>query len=210
MTAAPTASLHFPQAAQVLCELGKSFYQRGWAFGTSGNYSMVLEREPLRLAITASGVDKGAMVLDDILEMDGDGAVLRGHGKPSAEHLLHLAIVQQRHAGAVLHTHSVWATLLSERNAGQGFLAIEGYEMLKGLSGVHTHQHRELAPILENSQDMADLSRKVEWVLQANPQAHGFLLQGHGLYTWGRDAEEAKRHIEIFEFLLEVMGRKHW
>jgi methylthioribulose-1-phosphate dehydratase len=197
---------NFLDVAATLCELGKNFYSRSWALGTSGNYSAVLGREPLRLAITPSGADKGALNPSDILEIDESGKILRGKQKPSAEYLLHLAIVRTREAAAVLHTHSVWATVLSERHAGQ-FLAIEGYEMLKGLDGVKTHKHRELVPVLENSQDMAELSRKVESALRTNLQAHGFLLRGHGLYTWGVDLPQAKRHVEIFEFLLEVMGR---
>jgi methylthioribulose-1-phosphate dehydratase len=207
MASAGQTNGNFPDLATNLCAVGKNFYSRNWALGTSGNYSAVLSREPLRLAITSSGLDKGALTPSDILEADENGKVLRGNGRPSAEYLLHLAIVRARGAGAVLHTHSVWATVLSERHGPSQFLAIEGYEMLKGLAGVQTHQHRELVPIFENSQDMADLSVKVESVLNARPQAHGFLLRGHGLYTWGADLREARRHVEIFEFLLEVVGR---
>lgn len=193
--------------AERLCELGRNFYGRGWALGTSGNYSAVLTRDPLRLAITSSGLDKGALTIADILEIDEKGTVLRGKRQPSAEFLLHSAIVQARDGGAVLHTHSVWATVLSERHASKEVLTIDGYEMLKGLEGVHTHQHRELLPIVENSQDMVELSGKVESTLKANPKAHGFLLRAHGLYTWGTDLQQAKRHVEILEFLLEVIGR---
>lgn len=197
----------FPSVAATLCELGRNFYGRGWALGTSGNYSAVLKREPLRLAITPSGLDKGALIPADILEIGEDGKVLRGKRQPSAEYLLHLAIVRANGAGAVLHTHSVWATVLSERHASSQSLAIEGYEMLKGLEGVQTHLHRELLPILENSQNMAELSGRVEDTLKANPRTHGFLLRAHGLYTWGESLQEAKRHVEILEFLLEVIGR---
>ena len=80
--------------------------------------------------------------------------------------------------------------------------------MLKGLDGVTTHEHREWLPILENDQDMARLRRAVAAVARAtHPDAHGFLLRRHGLYTWGRDLAEAERHVEILEFLLEVIGR---
>jgi methylthioribulose-1-phosphate dehydratase len=87
-------------------------------------------------------------------------------------------------------------------------VAIEGYEMLKGLEGVRTHQHREWLPILENSQDMADLARSVERILLQHPDCHGILLRKHGVYTWGKDLVQAKRHVEILEFLLEVVGRE--
>jgi methylthioribulose-1-phosphate dehydratase len=190
-----------------LVEIGRGFYSRGWVLGTSGNLSAVVSRDPLRLAITSSGVDKGRLSSDDILLIDEDGSMLEGTGRPSAETLLHLAVVKCRGAGAVLHTHSVWSNILSDAGFGEGGVRIEGHEMLKGLDGVYTHEHSEWLPIIENSQDMAALALAVERLLGDNPDAHGFLLRKHGLYTWGRDLAEARRHIEIFEFLLEVLGR---
>ena len=200
-----TASL--PALGAELALLGRNFYTRGWVLGTSGNFSAVLSREPMRLAITATGLDKGSLTAEHFLEMDHTAKVVRGEGKPSAEALLHIAIVRGLNAGAVLHTHSVWSTVLSGTFASQGGLALEGYEMLKGLEGVRTHQHREWLPILENSQDMVELSQRVTKVLRENPGLHGFLLRGHGLYTWGSSLQEAKRHVEILEFLMEVVVR---
>jgi len=121
--------------------------------------------------------------------------------------VVHLAVVRERRAGAVLHTHSVWNTLLSEAAGDEGGLAIEGFEMLKGLDGVRTHAHVEWVPIIPNTQDYAHMSRDVLAALRENPGCHGLLLRGHGLYTWGRDLPEARRHVEIFEFLFEVVGR---
>lgn len=191
-----------------LADLGRNFYRRGWVLGTSGNFSAVLSRDPLQLAITASGNDKGNLTPDHILQIDAEGRVIAGHGKPSDETLLHLTAVKQCGAGAVLHTHSVWSTLLSQNVfAHADGIAIAGYEMLKGLAGVKTHEHTEWLPIIENSQTMEELARTVAATLQRFPAAHGFLLRGHGLYTWGKDLQEAQRHIEIFEFLLEVTGR---
>ncbi len=129
--------------------------------GTSGNFSAVISREPLRLGITSTGLDKGALTPAQFLEIDGAASVIRGDGRPSAEALLHVAIVNGVGAGAVLHTHSVWSTVLSGSHAPQGGIALEGYEMLKGLEGVHTHRHREWLPILENSQDMIELGARV-------------------------------------------------
>ncbi len=197
----------FTALATALAVIGKGFYARGWVLGTSGNLSAVIGYDPLRLAITASGVDKGNLTSEQILQIDGDGNMLAGTGKPSDETKLHLVAVKLRGAGAVLHTHSIWSTMLSNACAEAGGIRISGYEMLKGLAGVKTHEHQEWLPIIENSQDMPELAKTVAAALQSNPEAHGFLLRGHGLYTWGRDLNEAKRHIEIFEFLLEVMGR---
>ncbi|MCW5969771.1 MAG: methylthioribulose 1-phosphate dehydratase [Blastocatellales bacterium] len=187
--------------------IGCEFHRRGWALGTSGNFSAVIARNPLRLAITSSGLDKGALAPEQILTVDEQGAVIDGQGRPSDETKLHLAVVRRRDAGAVLHTHSVWSTILSEMHAERGGFEIAGYEMLKGLSGVRTHRHRERLPVLANSQDMTALAAEVETTLDAYTEAHGFLLAGHGLYTWGRDLDEARRHVEILEFLLEVVGR---
>ena len=192
---------------KALTEIGHQFYARGWALGTSGNFSAVVSHDPLRLAITVSGVDEGLMTEHEIVEIDERGAVVSGSGKPSAEASLHLAVARARGAGAVLHTHSIWSTILSD-TATAGGLEIEGYEMLKGLGGVRTHDHREWLPILDNTQDWAAAVPLVESVLRERPQAHGFLIRRHGLYTWGRDLAEAKRQVEILEFLFEVMGRK--
>ena len=126
-------SLRRPAIAEQLAAMGAEFHSRGWALGTSGNYSTVLRREPLRLLITSSGLDKSALSRKDFLEIDQRSTVLKGKGQPSAETFLHLAVVAARRAGCVLHTHSVWSTLLSERYQPQGGLAISGYEMLKGL-----------------------------------------------------------------------------
>ena len=193
--------------ASQLAEIGRQCYARGWVLGTSGNFSAVVSRDPLRLAITASGVDKGALSPNQIIEIGADGRVVTGLGRPSAEASLHLAVARARGAGAVLHTHSIWSTILSE-DAGEDRLGIEGYEMLKGLDGVATHQHHEWLPILENTQDWAAAVPQVEAMLKREPKAHGFLIRRHGLYTWGRDLTEAKRQLEALEFLFEVMGRK--
>ncbi len=202
-----TAGARFHQLAAALAEVGSSFYQRGWVFGTSGNLSAVLSEKPLRLAITPTGLDKGALAPEQFLEIDETARVIRGNGRPSAETGLHLAIVRSRGAGAVLHTHSLWSTVLSDIFFAEGAVALEGFEMLKGLRDVRTHLHREILPIFENCQDIAQLSEQVEALLKRDPAVHGFLLRRHGLYTWGEDLAEAKRHIEVLEFLLEAMGR---
>jgi len=191
----------------LLAALGRSFYARGWALGTSGNFSAVVSRDPFRIAITSTGLDKGSLTPDQLVQVDANGTVTEGSGQASAETALHLVVVRAREAGAVLHTHSIWSTIISELHAAQGGIWIEGYEMLKGLQGVKSHTHREWLPIVENDQDMARLAGVVDRTLTQHPEAHGFLLQGHGLYTWGGDLGQAKRHLEILEFLLEVIGR---
>ena len=199
--------MNFEQIANALGNSGRGFYQRGWVLGTSGNFSAKISENPLRVCITASGNDKGSLDESHFLEIDENAQVLHGDGSPSAETLLHLTIYSHRKANSILHTHSVWGTILSDVYAKNGFLEISGYEMLKGLSGVKTHEHTEKLPIVENSQDYVALSHVIENVLRENPDCHGVYLRKHGLYTWGESVAEAKRHIEIFEFLFEVLGR---
>jgi methylthioribulose-1-phosphate dehydratase len=198
----------FREIASSLVAISRSFYARGWVLGTSGNFSAVLTREPLRLAITASGADKGELNAEQIVVVGREANQTEDSAsRPSAEALLHVNVVLQRGAGAVLHTHSVWSTVLSNVHAAAGGIPIEGFEMLKGLEGVNTHEHREWLPIVENSQDMRTLAENVSKILALYPDAHGFLLRQHGLYTWAQDLGKAKRHVEILEFLLETMGR---
>jgi methylthioribulose-1-phosphate dehydratase len=202
MTAEPTSTI-----ADALVAVGRRLYARGWVLGTSGNFSAVVSHDPLRLAITASSLDKGALDASHILHIGDDGVVVSGSGRPSAETLLHLEIVRRRKACAVLHTHSVWGTVLSDSHGVAGGLDIEGYEMLKGLDGVCTHAHREWVPIVANDQDMTRLAAVVGDTLDRNPAAHAILLRRHGLYTWGASLADAVRHVEILEFLFETIGR---
>jgi methylthioribulose-1-phosphate dehydratase len=195
------------ELAPRLADTGRELYTRGWALGTAGNFSAVVRKEPLVLAISRSGVDKGRIAAADFIEVDGRGLPLEADAKPSDETIVHLAVVQERGAGSVLHTHSVWNTLLSEAAGDAGAIEIAGYEMLKGLAGVRTHEHRERVPVVENTQDYARMARDVRSALARHPPAHGLLLRGHGLYTWGRDLDEARRHVEVLEFLFECEGR---
>ena len=198
----------FGEIAAGLAAAAKGFHARGWLLGTSGNLSAVVQREPLQIAMSPSGVDKGELRPEQLLSIDENARILdQQGGKPSDESLLHIRIVKERGAGAVLHTHSVWNTILSDLYAAEGGIKIEGYEMLKGLQGVRTHEHAEWLPIIENSQDMPALAETIGATLNEHKAAHGFLLRRHGLYSWGENLAQAKRHIEILEFLLEAIGR---
>lgn len=205
----PVPESHASEISQ-LVECGRDFHHRGWSLGTSSNYSVVVKRDPLTLLMTGSGFDKGRLTPAQFLFVD-EKAVAVGEAtlKPSAEALLHSALAKSG-AGAVLHTHSVAATVLSEHFVGDGVLRIAGYEMLKGLSGISTHDAEAVIEIFPNTQDIASLATVIESRLQdtANPLRHGFLMAGHGLYTWGVDIAAARRQIEVLEFLFEVVTRK--
>lgn len=192
--------------AESLCATARWCYGRGWVPATSGNFSV---HAGSRIFITPSGLDKGIVTPGHLLEVDQEGRAIAGTGRPSAETSLHLVIYRARpQAGAILHVHTIWNTLVSGHFAPQGYLPIEGYEILKGLSGVMTHEHLERVPILENSQDYAELSRNLADTLDEYPDCHGVLLSRHGLYTWGQSVSEARRHLEALEFLFEVEGRR--
>jgi len=146
--AVPMKSKSFASAARDLAAVGRRFYARGWVLGTSGNFSTVVAGSPLRLAITASSVHKGQLRPADILPVDDRGTVVgRRSAKPSAETLLHVEIIRRRGAGAVLHTHSIWSTILSgaaPSRDGKDGIMIEGFEMLKGLDGVGTRWEKSI------------------------------------------------------------------
>jgi methylthioribulose-1-phosphate dehydratase len=170
----------------------------------------VLGRDPLRLLITASGKDKGRLKSTDFVVVDDAGRLIEpSEERPSAETLLHVVLARRPDVGAVLHTHSVWGTLLSDWRHEAGCVRLAGYEMLKGLEGIRTHETTLDVPIFDNTQNIPALGAEVEqWLADSSrPMKCGFLIHRHGMYTWGRDLAEARRHLEVFEFLFEVVGR---
>jgi len=193
-----------------LIECGRDFHRRGWSLGTSSNYSAVIEREPLTLLMTGSGFDKGRLQPDQFVIVDENAQSLdEAFPKPSAEALLH-TVLAKHGAGAVLHTHSVAATVLSEHFLKDGGLRIAGYEMLKGLAGITTHESEAWIEIHPNTQDIAGLATVIGERLQDPDTSlrHGFLMAGHGLYTWGESISAARRQVEVLEFLFEVVTQK--
>lgn len=205
-------------SAHELTAVMAAVHARGWCDGTGGNFSCVWQREPLQLLMAPSGVDKGTVKPADLIVVDQIGQVVQGEGRASAETPLHLEIIRRCDAGAVLHTHSPAATLLSRwaLKAPTGSLgvvrtphvalALSGLEMLKGLEGTTSHEEQVLLPVLANDQDLVRLSSLASDLLPAAP--HGLLIAGHGLYAWGADLFRAKRHLEVLEFLLDQRWRE--
>ncbi|VVO51852.1 Methylthioribulose-1-phosphate dehydratase [Pseudomonas fluorescens] len=194
-------SLTREHLAQEIIDAGRFLYGRGWSPATSSNYSTRLS--PSEALLTVSGKHKGQLGVDDVLATDLSGNSLEPGKKPSAETLLHTQLYTWRaEIGAVLHTHSVNATVLS-RLTPEGFIEFEDYELQKAFSGVSTHESRVRVPIFDNDQDIARLAAKVQPWLDAHPDCVGYLIRGHGLYTWGARMSDALRQIEAFEFLFE-------
>jgi len=181
---------------------------RGWCPATAGNFSVLLDSDPIRMLITPTGVDKNLILAGDLLEVNENVEVITGNGKPTAEGLIHAAVYQTRDANSVLHVHTVSNTVLSEKHLKRGYIEISGYEILKAFTGVTTHEHMERIPIFENSQDMRQLSKVIRKELKRDPKIKAVLLAGHGIYTWGESPQTAYQHLEAFEFLFEVLSRK--
>ena len=172
----------------------------GWTPATSSNFSERLDDR--HAAITVSGRDKGRLTPDDIMVVDFDGRPVATALRPSAETLLHTQLYRRfAEVGCVLHTHSPVQTIASRLYAAQGHVRLQGYELLKALHGNTTHDTALDLPVFPNTQDMTVLAAQVDALLDKQPM-WGYLIDGHGLYAWGRDMAEARRHLEAFEFLL--------
>ncbi len=189
------------QLAQEIIDAGRFLYGRGWSPATSSNYSVRLSASEALL--TVSGKHKGQLEQDDVLATDLDGNSLEPGKKPSAETLLHTQLYRWKpEVGAVLHTHSVNATVLSRLTLADS-LVFADYELQKAFSGITTHESQVLVPIFDNDQDIARLAAKVQPWLEQHPDCVGYLIRGHGLYTWGPRMSDALRQVEAFEFLFE-------
>lgn len=191
-----------------LCEIAgeiivnvRELSQRGWTPATSSNFSRRLDTR--HAAITVSGRDKGKLREADIMVVDFDGKAVGSDHRPSAETLLHTQLYRRfPEIGCVLHTHSHAQTVASRLYAGQGHVRLEGYELLKAFRGNDTHEAAIDVPVFANTQDMQTLAAQVDALLDHQP-LWGYLIDGHGLYAWGADMAEARRHLEAFEFLLD-------
>lgn len=190
----------FNAAARSICDAGRRINARGWCPATSSNFSQRIDAESC--AITISGRDKGALTVDDIMRVDLDGKPLSA-GKPSAETLLHTHLYKRDpKIGAVLHTHSAHATLLSQL-VRDSALRLQGWELLKAFEGITTHEASVAVPVFDNTQDIARLARDVDrWLDTADTPCHGYLIRGHGIYAWGSTMNDCWRHLEAFDYLM--------
>ncbi|KUN77138.1 methylthioribulose 1-phosphate dehydratase [Streptomyces griseoruber] len=195
---ADISALDLEEAGAVLAAESARFASFGWMRGTSGNLSVVLSRDPLRLAVTASGHDKGELTPADVVLVDGQGAAVRG-GRPSAEAELHARVAALTGAGAVVHVHTVASVAMGRREPGG--ITFKDVEMLKGV-GQPAHDVEVTLPVIANSQDMKVLGDRLEEA--RNPRMPAVVVAGHGLYVWGSDPRQARHHTEVVEWLLEL------
>ena len=182
--------------ASQLAEAGRRMDARNWVPGSAGNLSARID--DTRIAITRSGVHKGRLAEADIIAVDYDGKALTEGQKPSAETLLHCQLYRLfPPVGAVLHGHSVAATVLSMR----GPITFSNYELVKAF-GFATHELDVVLPVYDNDQDMPRLAAFIEPLLERDPPI-GYVIAGHGVYAWGTSVEHAYWRLEALEFLLQ-------
>jgi methylthioribulose-1-phosphate dehydratase len=204
------------EAGATLAREAARFASFGWMRGTSGNLSMVLARDPLRLAVTASGLDKSSLSASDVVVVDGAGRAVDEPravddpgpagtagapraGRPSAEAALHARVARIAGANAVVHVHTV-ASVVAGRRWPAG-IELAGLEMLKGI-GLPASGEAFTLPVIENSQDMTELGDRLE--AARHPRVPAVVVADHGLYAWGADVMQARHHTEIVQWLLEV------
>jgi methylthioribulose-1-phosphate dehydratase len=200
MSGPPYDAARLRQVAGEIVSTARELAARGWTPATSSNFSMRLDEA--HAAITVSGLDKGRLTEDGVMVVDLDGRPVATEQRPSAETVLHTRLYRRDAGiGCVLHTHSLVQTVASRVFAPGGGVRLEGYELAKAIAGTTTHEAVIELPVLANSQDMPATAGQVEALLDAGPLS-GYLIAGHGLYAWGRDLAEARRHLEAFEFML--------
>lgn len=199
MNALPYDAARLREKADEIIANVRELARAGWTPATSSNFSERLDDR--HAAITVSGRDKGRLAEADIMVVDFDGQPIATDLRPSAETLLHTQLYRRfPEIGCVLHTHSPVQTIASRLYAGAGHIRLEGYELLKAFHGNTTHEAAIDVPVFANTQDMTVLAAQVDALLDRQP-LWGYLIDGHGLYAWGRDMAEARRHLEAFEFL---------
>lgn len=189
----------YEEKIQSLIDAGRMFHSRGWVPATGGNFSERLS--PHQMLITASGCHKGELTQKDFLIATLDGKPLDTTRKASYETLLHCQVyLHDKTVGSVLHVHTIANTVLSmERDS----ISLSGYELLKVLPGIKTHDVTVEVPVFVNDQDIARLSATVDAHMKKRPETPAYLIAGHGLYAWGDNVAQARHRVEALEFMFE-------
>jgi len=191
-----------------LRNIKEQFAGRGWFPGTSGNLSVrvgAFTPDRFHFAVTSSGRDKSVHTPEDFLFVDANGEACETTAlKPSAETLIHAKIYRMTGCGAIFHVHTVYNNLISEYYGDEGYVPAQGIELIKGL-GIWEENAAIRIPILPNYADIPSIAKLIPGTLK--PEIPGILLRNHGIYAWGANAFEAKRHLEAFEFIFEVLYR---
>lgn len=180
---------------EAMRKLAKNLYSQGYLWGTSGSISVKVKDEPLNILITASGIHKDAVTGEQILLVDANGKKLEDTlHMPSGETMVHSYIYQKAITGCVIHTHSIHSLLFSNKRE----VTFQNLEILKGL-GLKASDRYKL-PVLDND----DIQRLSEGVSDTIARGNvGVLVANHGLFVCGSNLLDAKKYVEIIEYLLK-------
>jgi methylthioribulose-1-phosphate dehydratase len=175
----------------------------GWVPATSGNFSARVDQH--RCAVTATGGFKGETTSDHVIVVDiGQPGSSLAEGL-SAEGPLHLQLYRDNPwIAAIAHVHSHASAVLARRHSQDGALKLAGWELLKAFPGIATHDTSVNIPIFANDQDIHQLAALVHERLPEYPDVPGYLIAGHGLYAWGVNVHDTRRHLEAFDALLNL------
>ncbi len=186
----------------LICELGRAFYGLGWVSGTGGGICI---RDGEQVLVAPSGVQKERMGPEQMFALGLDGKIVTRPDdpalRPSECSELFLKAIVLRGAGAVIHSHSIHATLATL--LFQTEFSVSHLEMIKGIRGM-AYGDRLVVPIIDNTARECDLADSLEAAILAYPQTHAVLVRRHGVYIWGRDWIEAKTHAECYDYLFRA------
>ncbi|MEH7386740.1 methylthioribulose 1-phosphate dehydratase [Bacillus sp. JJ1521] len=182
-----------------LADIKDELASRDWFMGTSGNLAIKVSDNPTTFLVTASGKDKKKRTDEDFLLVDGAGLpVTPTHLKPSAETLLHVEIYNKTNGGCSFHVHTVDNNVISELYADKGEVVFKGQEIIKAL-GLWEEDAEIRIPIIKNDADIPTLARNFS--KHVNGDFGAVLIRNHGITVWAKNAFDAKKHLEAYEFL---------
>ncbi len=212
-----TISAQDNEEMKKLASLVRVLNSQGHNPATSGNYSIRSKTTPAIALVSESRIDKSKFSENNFLPMDINSRLLHTGfdicGRiPSDETDIHLSIYQVTNASCVLHSHILDALLFADLFQDLPYATISGLELLKGFKGVLTHETALKIPCFHNTQDIKTLSEEIKPTIISEPFTFGLLLRGHGLYAWGESVEDAKRHLEVFEYVFKyyLNSQKFW
>jgi methylthioribulose-1-phosphate dehydratase len=201
--------------ATKLAALVRALNLTGHNPATSGNYSLRSHSLPGFALVSESGVDKSSFTERHFLPVNFESGELHPAAKgrrSSAETAIHLCLYRATPANCVLHSHLLEALLFADLHPAQPKLTVRGLELLKGFKGVTTHETTISIPCFENTQDIDRLAAEIApAILPGSDRFFGLILRGHGLYVWGDSVDDAKRHLEVFEYVFKyyLARRRH-
>ena len=188
--------MNWQKERRAVLEAAQRMAALGLVVGTSGNVSMRVdvdsgERE--LMAITPSGIEYDILNTEDILVADMDIEPVEGDGVPSSEAMLHAEIYRHRaDVGAVMHTHSAFATAV----------AVAGLDLPPIIDEMVLTVGGEVKVAKYAFPSSEALATNVQEALGGRNAA---LVRNHGVVGVGADLREALKVCELVEHAARVM-----